>query len=64
MNALQHPLLSFLILLVAGCAQLTLGPGGVFGDEEQIAAEINRLRAQARILRYSGRYVEIGRAHV
>jgi len=55
MNALQRPLLSFLILLVAGCAQLPLGPRGVFGDEEQIAAEINRLRAQARILRYSGR---------
>jgi tetratricopeptide (TPR) repeat protein len=58
MNALLRLLLPFLILLVAGCARFPLGPGVIFGDEKRIAAEINRLRGQARVLRYSGRYVE------
>lgn len=58
MNALPRLLLPFLILLVAGCAQLPPGPGVTPGDEERIAAEIDRLRGQARILRYSARYVE------
>ena len=58
MNALLQLLLPFLILLIAGCAQLPPAPGVTLGDQEQITAEINRLRGQARVLRYSARYVE------
>ncbi len=60
MNALLQLqlLLPFLVALIAGCAQLPSAPGVILGDQEQITAEINRLRGQARVLRYSARYVE------